>query len=171
MSDPNLTPAPRPVQPMSSATADIKKVKGASQATIDELRSFLGEMKGRSPAEMLGAVAQSKLIRSLVLATLLTFGFLIAATIIPYILRGDDKPPAANSVTLVPVPDRPERPDPATASTPSTEAPAEETPAPADPPPVDDILDTLGIGETKEAPKGVNPLEGGVDDLLDDLDL
>lgn len=64
-------------------TSGVARLKEDSQASMSELRDFLGEMKGKSPTEMLGKVAQSHLARAMFLAIIGLAVFLIVFTVVP----------------------------------------------------------------------------------------
>ena len=76
------------VAPMGSLSRDIKGIKRNSTAVADELVHFMGELRGKSPAEMLGAFAQSTLVRSGIAATFILAAILLLATAIPFALEG-----------------------------------------------------------------------------------
>lgn len=139
---------------LASTKADLRELRGNSQATVQEIQAFLRELKGKSPQEMLGLVASSNLFRSLVLATFLVAGGILLFTAIPYFMA-DEKPPVTENDTE---PTTPEAPEP-TPTAPKTTA-AEET----------DPIESLGIGEELPAPPEVNPLETTGDDFLKDLE-
>ena len=59
-------------QPRAGGIArDLDRLKSDAGATAAEIREFLGQMRGRSPQEMIGLVAESGLTRSMFLATFL----------------------------------------------------------------------------------------------------
>ncbi len=64
-------------------TSGVARLKDDSQASMAELRDFLGEMKGKSATEMLGSVAQSHLARAMFLAVLSMSVFLVVFTVVP----------------------------------------------------------------------------------------
>lgn len=138
---------------MASSKADLRELRDNSRATVGEIQAFLRELKGKSPQEMLGVVAQSGLFRSLVLSTGLVVGGILLFTAIPYFMGSDGKP-APVSEPPIPVE--------APLETPKTVEPAAE-PAP-------DPLSKLGVGEELSAPPNTNPLENKGDDFLKDLE-
>lgn len=138
---------------MASTKADLRELRQNSHATVQEIQSFLRELKGKGPQEMLGVVSASNLFRSLVLSTAIVVGGILLFTAIPYFACGDEKP--------APVPKKP--------------APAEapvKTPKPAEPAaePAPDPLSKLGVGEELSAPPNTNPLDDKGDDFLKDLE-
>jgi hypothetical protein len=150
---PSESSAPKP---LASTTAEIRQLSRNTSATAAELKAFLAEFKGRSPQEMLGLVAASKLVRSLVISTVLVIIGILLFTAIPFFLRGDEAAAAEAAETPVAANKAPEP------------APPEPAPAPESVPEVD--LSKLGVTEEKEAPPDVNPLETKGDDFLDGLE-
>ena len=156
------------VAPMGSLSHDIKGIKRNSTAVADELVHFMGELRGKSPAEMLGAFAQSTLFRSGIAATFILAAILLLATAIPFALEGGGAtenitsqptitPENTNSPATVPV-----TPEVAKSDTNEPSAVILTEPKP--------VADTLGIRETKEGtPSEPNPFET-TDDLLEDLE-
>ena len=156
------------VVPMGSLSRDIKGIKRNSTAVADELVHFMGELRGKSPAEMLGAFAQSTLVRSGIAATFILAAILLLATAIPFALEGGGStenitsqptitPENTNIPATVPV-----TPEVAKSNTnePNAVIPTEPKP----------VADTLGIREAKEGtPSEPNPFETS-DDLLEDLE-
>lgn len=148
---------------------EIHRAKIGTKATAAELREFVQEFHGRSPQEMLGLVAASNLVQATILATVITFIFMAAFTIGPYFLSSPapvaakPTPPAA---APAPAPSASAAPAPVAATSATTAPLAVATgTGPATP----DVLNTLGIGETKVSDPKKNPLEAGGDDLLKDL--
>jgi hypothetical protein len=143
---------------MASTKADLRELRSNSRATVQEIQAFLRELKGKSPQEMLGAVASNSLVRCLFISTAVVAGALILFTAIPYFTADDEpeKPVAEN------VPEKPEPVAPAGKENPN--------PAPETPPEAPDPLSKLGVGEELAAPPGTNPLEDKGDDFLKDLE-
>ncbi len=158
-----MSKSKRPTTPertaLASTHADLRELKGNSSATVQELREFLRELKGRSPQEMLGLVAASSLFRSIVISTALVAGAILLFTAIPYFFGEKETPVPAEEVSTDPEPTPPESTDQPPAET-TTPIPAE----PADP------LSPLGVGEELSAPANENPLENKGDDFLKDLE-
>ena len=80
--DPKTTGAG--LQSMASISRDLKNVKQNSSVTVDELRTFMREMRGKTPREMLGAVAQSSLVFSTLVSSGIIFLLLVVLTVAPY---------------------------------------------------------------------------------------
>lgn len=140
---------------LASTKADLRELRSNSQATVQQIQAFLRELKGKSPQEMLGAVASSSLVRSLFISSAVVAAAILVFTAIPY-FTADEKP--AKPV----VENAPEKDNPAPEAAP-------ETPVP-EAPPEPDPLSKLGVGEELSAPPGTNPLEDKGDDLLKDLE-
>ena len=153
------------VEPIASPKGDFKKLGRNSQAVVGELREFLATLKGKSPKEMMGAVAESGLFQSLLVSTVVMCCLVFALSIIPFYLnqgdgqaeavRGSQGPSAGSSEV---------EPD-----LPSGESSPEPTPVPDRvQTPEQKTADLLGVGEV--ADPNSNPLESSGDDLLDGLD-
>ena len=129
------------------------------QAAAAELREFLAQMRGKSPKEMLGAIASSNLAQSTLIATAAISAAIVAFTVLPFgVKKIFGKSPAPTTIAA-----------PAAAENAPLETPAE----PSLDPDADgkaSAAGTLGIGETKDAPANVNPLESSTDDLLEGLE-
>jgi hypothetical protein len=138
---------------MASTKADLRELRDNSRATVQEIQSFLRELKGKAPQEMLGVVSASGLFRSLVLSTGIVVGGILLFTAIPYFMGGEEKPAPVT-----------EKPAPAEAPV-EAPKPAENTTEPAP-----DPLSKLGVGEEISAPPNTNPLENKGDDFLKDLE-
>ena len=151
---------------------DFQRLQENGSATAAELREFVSQMHGRRPQEVLGLVAQSGLTQGLVLATVLTVAGIGLMTVVPYAWA--QAFPEQKSASAEPASGGGQQAD-AAAAQPQTSAQA--TDAPAVDPTLDepsqankeDVLDKLGIGETKTSDPKTNPLEDKVDDLLKDL--
>ena len=138
---------------MASTNADLRELKTNSNATVRELKEFLSELRGKSPQEMLGVVASSQLFRATILSLGLVTTTLLLLTAIPYFLGEKPAPPAkTESATTAPTTVPPSLTPDAT----GIKAPVELAP--------------LGVDDKLLAPTNTNPLEGGGDDFLKDLE-
>lgn len=161
---------------MASPAQDLKKLRANSAAATGELREFLSRMRGRSAAEVLDCVSSSGLFKGLVSASIAMLVLIAVLTAGPYfwsqIFGGDsgDGAAAVAADSNAPADDAAAETAPAADNAnPAPAAAAAADPlAPTTPPA--GAADTLGIGETKQAPLDVNPLEGSTDDLLKGLD-
>jgi hypothetical protein len=158
-------------RPPRGLVGDIHRARTGAKATAEELRAFVRDFRGRSPQEMLGLVAASNLIQATLLATVITFIFMASFTVGPYMMKKaypvaakTSKKPAA--AAPAPAPSASAAPAPVAATT-ATAAPLPV--ATGTGPATPDVLNTLGIGETKASDPKKNPLEAGADDLLKDL--
>ena len=158
-----------PQPPLAKPHSDLRKLRRNTAATAAELREFLAAMRGKGPREMLGTVATSNLGRSLLQATVGVVAAIVVLTIVPFafdrILAGDE---AAESISE-------SGEAGAGAGGAASGAGADTADTPPEPALDPDFkskrtLDALGIGETREAPLSVNPLEDAGDDLLKDLE-
>jgi len=156
-----------PVRP--GVGGELKQLKSNGSATADELREFIGSLKGKSPQEVLGAVAQSGLTRGIVQATVGFVVVLVVFSVVPY---GYNKMWPANAVTAKTsdADDSAEaelnEQDPVSAAVQPVAA-TDTAPAGAG-----DLPDKLGIGETKVSDPKSNPLDSNpnLDKLLDGVD-
>lgn len=151
-----------PHKPMANIKSDLGKLSRNADASAVELREFLAEMRGKSPREMLGTVATSNLGKSLIQAVGGVVVVIILFTLIPFVFN---KMTASEKST--------EQPQEQALSAPAA-ASANQQSTPAEPPLDPDAkpgkaLDKLGIGESRQAPLSVNPLEDSSDDILKDL--
>lgn len=73
----------------SQRAGEIGRLKAGAQGTMEELHEFLGQMRGKSPQQVLGLVAASGLTMGIVWSTLATFVVLMIFTAGPYFVYGD----------------------------------------------------------------------------------
>lgn len=142
-----------PTPPLVSTRAELRNLRNNSQATVAELKAFLAELKGRSPQEMLGMVAANQLVRATIHSLVLIGAVIAIFTVIPYLTREEPAvktPPVAKETVTPPTP--------------------AEAPATPDVPASPGAIEELGIGEEKQAPPDVNPLDTGTGNFLDELD-
>lgn len=152
--------------PMSSPINDVRKLKANSSASADELMQWLTKMRGKSPQEVLGAVASSGLFKSTVQGA-----FLLATIILVWTAAAwgwDNYVVAEAEVADEPVVEEQTAPEttipdnvanPETAKMPEPDLDAKQK-----------VAEKLGIGEVKEAPVNFNPLDDDDDDLLKELE-
>lgn len=157
------------VEPIASPKGDFKKLGRNSQAVVGELREFLANLKGKSPKEMMGAVAESSLAQSLLISTVMMTILVFALSAIPYLLK-DEQASAEAAEKGTAAEDNPAEqsnaPSGAGESS-SSEAGAVQETAPSKTP-EQKTADILGVGEVADPDS--NPLDSGGDDLLDGLD-
>jgi hypothetical protein len=140
---------------------DLARMKMNSAATIDELREFVGQLKGRNPQEVLGLVAQSGLVKGVLTATCWTLGLIAVFTIGPYFLIAPKEKKTAEKPAPINVPN---------------EAAVDPTKSALDVGSQGGAMTNqekgvklMQLDETKEAPADSNPLEkkSELDNLLD----
>lgn len=141
---------------------DLGRLKQEGTASAREVREFIGRMRGKSPQEVLGAVAQSNLIHGVIVATIGTALVTAVFTVGPYLLR--DKSPGEKPAPAATAETKPAE-QPATAATkvPAPSASPDETA------PDKKILEKLEMDEVKVSDPAANPLENKDDDLLKEL--
>ena len=156
-------------QPAIGGFSDMKRVKESSAASVAELREFLGQLKGRSPQEVMGVVAQSSLVQGIMTATIATGVILLLGTVIPYAwFGGPDAAQAAegNDTTSAAVSSEPSSSD--AGDVVDNEAPADATDSNA--PDLERAAKAMGIDQTKSADPETNPLDNKLDNLLDGIE-
>ena len=150
--------------PVAGIAKDLRRLKTEGAASVDELRQFVGQLKGRSPQEVMGEVAQSDLVRSIVLAAAGCMVLLVVLTIFPYWFRDRSSSattaqPATelDTTSRVPVAVTNETTSPATAS--GTGQPDLKRAA-----------DVMGIGDAAPADSDPERLNDRLEKLLDGID-
>lgn len=145
---------------------DMRRLKTDGSATAGELREFIGRMRGKSTQEVLGVIAQSGLVRSIVVSTL-CFAVLIGIfTVGPYLLKSKGTTASAEPATGSSQPAASEAAAPATTSAPTGDATATAVDG-SQQPDAAAAAAAMGLDETKQAPPDENPLEKNLDNLLD----
>lgn len=146
----------------------MRQVMADGSESLAELRDFMGNLRGKSPQEVLGAVANSSLARSTFVSAIgfvvVIFGFSVVAHYWPgskdKAKAADAQPKTSDKAKDAPAGDAG---TPLTAQSTGAGTPADATQNSGDP-----TLDNLGIGETKATDPKKNPLEDSLDNLLDD---
>ena len=155
------------VKPIASPKRDLKQLGQNSKAVVGELREFLASLKGKSPKEMMGAVAESSLVRSLLISSAV-MSLVFVFSVIPYHLKQMEESAQAAQKESEPPGEKVEDKAAVSAGE-KAEASGEQKQAPATPKtPEQKTADILGVGEV--ADPNANPLDSGGDDLLDGLD-
>ena len=146
---------------------DVKRLQTDGTASVEELREFLAQLKGKSPQEMLGIVAESGLVRGMVTATIGMVAVLFVFTIGPWAygeLAGEPVQPQAASRPATAQDSTPPAPvDPATQAAAAAAAvgdPGTKTSsaAPASQPDLGAATKALGIGEAKSGEPNLDAL-------------
>lgn len=147
-------------KPSGPPAGRIAKLKHDGAASAAELREFLESVKGKSPQEVMGAVATSSLVQSTIIAAGALCLILIGASVIAYALpTQDDGVATKKSVETDNSPNDGNR-DAAEADSNAAGDTAAANEA------ADKALDHLGIRETKQTKPGEDPLNS-LNDLLD----
>ncbi|HJM62532.1 MAG: hypothetical protein CMN05_12485 [Roseibacillus sp.] len=156
-----------PPQPMANPKSELRNLRNSSSATVAELKSFLKQLQGRSPQEMLGIVAASQLFRAICISTIIVLAGGLILTAIPF-AAGAGKPRKEAPSG---------KPGPPSAAEPAIPRPASDLAAPSPPDqeanplvPTAPNLSNLGVTEEKQAPPNKNPLENEKDNFLDGLE-
>ncbi len=89
-------------KPMASLSRDIRNLQSNTSSTTAEVRTFLAEMQGKSPREMLGVIAQSDLVSSLLVSTAIICFLLVAFTGLAFAMGNDEAQPTAASTGSAP---------------------------------------------------------------------
>jgi hypothetical protein len=150
--------------PVAGIAKDLRRLKTEGAASANELRQFIGQLKGRSPQEVMGEVAQSDLFRSIVLAAAGSAVLLVTLTIIPYLLRD------TSSATTTAQPTIEEE-----TSAEAQPAEAGETTSPSAPdgtgqPDLRRAAAAMGIGDAAPPDSDTKPLDDRLEKLLDGID-
>jgi hypothetical protein len=141
-------------------TGDFRNLRTHGGATLEELKEFLGNLRGKSPQEVIGIVSSSMLIQSTLIATGVTIVLMIVFTVGPYLVWGPPEgKPAQTPVVATPVAPAPAPAVAAKAETKSDGTPSSEDAAKA--------VKAMGMDEAKAADPKTNPLEKDFDKLLD----
>lgn len=145
--------------------AEFRQLKEDGGASAAELQEFLGQLKGRSPEEVMGAVAQSGLVQSTLMATVGCAVLLLVFTAVPYVFRDTSvakKEPASTSS------------DAATtnAAAIAETADVEETTTSSTEPDLERAANAMGISGAADADPNSNPLDrdSKLDKLLDGIE-
>jgi len=149
----------------SGMGGDVRRLRESGSESIGELREFLGTLKGKRPHEVMGTIASNSLVRSVIISTVACFVLIMVLTVIPFLLS-DESATAKNKPAKATVGEM-ETSEQAEASTLSEQAASAATQDGQ--PSNDEVMDALGIGETKVAPDDENPLDNNNDleSLLD----
>lgn len=152
-------------QPMvSGPVEEMQRLRGHGAATAAELREFLGQLKGRTPQEVMGIVAQSSLVQGITTATFACGVLLAVFTVVPYAIYGSPKDQQPETVAVAVQPSNEQS---NSAETPEDSSTTTDESAKPD---LAKAADAMGIGETTEADPDKNPLDTKLDSLLDGIE-
>ena len=148
----------------SGIGGEVRRLRESGGASIGELREFLGTLKGKRPHEVMGTIASNSLVRSVIISTVACFALIMVLTIIPFLLKDETvtaKTDGAEAAATV----SGESAEDSESLTQQASNAASQDSGMSD----DEVVDALGIGETKVAPEDENPLDNDNDleNLLD----
>ena len=150
--------------PLQSATGDMRRARSAGAASVQELKAFLQQHRGKSSQELLGELGKSSLFEAMLKSTLGTLVLLGVLTIVPYATQGEPQPKKSKTT---------QKNAAAAASTAATPAPAAAqgtTAATKNGAPngvdLEKAQKVMGLDETRPAPANVNPRDKHLDNLL-----
>ncbi len=145
----------------TGAASSLKRLQRDGGHSLDELREFLGQLRGRSPQEVLGIVTASHLIRAVLQATLGCIIVMAIFTIIPYFIGGKEaaSKPQASPATA--------SPDETTTTNDAATNTTNDSVTPSNDPDPTKAAKALDIDEAKPADPNINPLDKDLDKLLD----
>jgi hypothetical protein len=146
--------------PTLDVTGDFRNLRTHGGATLEELKTFLGNLRGKSPQEVIGIVSSSMLIQSIVIATGVTIVLMVVFTVGPYLVWGPPKGKSAPTPAVA----TPIAPAPALAAAAKAETKSDGTPSSEE---AAKAAKAMGMDEAKTADPKTNPLEKDFDKLLD----
>lgn len=153
-------------QPGGGGTfSNLTRLRKNTSASAAELREFLGQLKGRSPQEVMGVVAQNSLVQGVTTASVACGLLLLVFTIIPYALSGGQAAAEAKQTPAVAV-----SVTETAAATPVAEPTAGDTSLKSKEPDLKRAADAMGIGNSAPADAKTNPLDSKLDKLLDGIE-
>lgn len=147
---------------------EFRQLTEDGSASAAELQEFLSHLRGRSPEEVMGVVAQSGLIRSTLTATVGCVVLLAVFTVVPYALRD-------SAVTAKKDASAPSSNDSATTNADAAPAESEtagssDTTAASNEPDLERAADAMGISGAAEADADTDSLDNKLEKLLDGIE-
>ncbi|MBC7853672.1 MAG: hypothetical protein IAF94_09570 [Pirellulaceae bacterium] len=154
------SPPPKDAPSALDVSGDFRNLRTHGATSLGELKEFLEKLRRKSPQEVIGIVSSSLLIQSVIIATAITFVFMVAFTVGPFLLMEPVKPKPAQTPAASVAPPTTATAAKATATKGEKAAgPSEEDAAKA--------VKAMGMDEAKAADPTTNPLEKDFDKLLD----
>lgn len=143
---------------------EVRKLRESGGASIGELREFLGTLKGKRPHEVMGTIASNSLVRSVIISTIACFALIMVLTIIPFLLKDETATAKTDGAEAAATESGETAEEGESLSQQASNATAQDSEMSDD-----EVVDALGIGETKVAPEDENPLDNDNDleNLLD----
>lgn len=157
-------------QPAVGGLSNMKTVQKNTAASVAELREFLGQLKGRSPQEVMGIVAQSSLVQGIGTALVGTCLLLIVFTVGPYLMYGPPEAQAVDAANTLAEATQQESDDSSPDSASDTTKDADTAAPTSSEPDVERAAQAMGIDEVKDADPDKNPLDSKLDQLLDGIE-
>lgn len=154
-------PSSEPSLPPAGLRRDLKRAREGAFATAAELREFVQNLHGKSPQEVLGAVANSGLAQGVGLATVGTVILMAIFTVGPYLLTPKVQPKSKTAAAVTSEPAAIGNAASAAKTAEKSARPSKDASSNAQ-----QTLEKMGETETKTADPKVNPLDN-LDDLLD----
>lgn len=142
----------------------LKRTRVEAAATAAELRAFIASMKGRSPQEMLGAVAQSSLVRATIEMSVWTLVLITVFTLGPYLLKSKSPKDTTSNQAQKAVAEKAAKP-----AAKADREPSKTEPSQPETPDLQRAAKAMGLDETKTADPKTNPREKDLDSLLDSV--
>ena len=150
----------------SGLRGDLHRARDGAFATSAELREFVHNLRGKSPQEVLGAVANSGLAQGVGLATFGTIVLMAVFTVVPYYVYGGKAAAKAKQAAAVAAAAKAETDAANTAESTATTTEKSAKVSKDASSNAQQTLDKMGESETKQADPKVNPLDN-LDDLLE----
>jgi len=160
----------KPPATSTGIAADVKRLKSDSASTVEEVREFIANLKGRSPQEVLGAVSESGLVQATVQATFFCMVVLVACTVLPWALKSEEPVVAAetgSATTEATDASENAATDPQSETASANAQSGNGAPSSSD---AARAASAMKIDETVVTDPKSNPLDGNLDKLLDGLD-
>jgi cytoskeletal protein RodZ len=152
---------PKDAPSVLDVSGDFRNLRTHGAASLEELKGFLGKLRRKSPQEVIGIVSSSLLIQSIVIATAITFVFMVVFTVGPFLFLGHPQVKAVKTPAAAAAPA-----STAGVATKTTTTKAEKSAGPSEEDTAKAVK-AMGMDETKTADPKANPLEKDFDKLLD----
>ena len=157
--------------PSNEAPADQDPLEAAGQddRQVAEIRKFLERLQERTPQEAIGMSSDGDLVRYLLVAVVASVALAFAGTALPYFWPVDEAATAVKKQTTGAEEGRTATAAPSgdVVANPATTAVTPSGEKIANP---DQVLNSLGVGEAKQADPKKNPLEDNLEKLLDGVE-
>jgi cell division protein FtsN len=166
-------------QPPTSTgiAADMKRLTTDASSTAEEVREFIKNLKGRSPQEVLGAVSESGLVQATIQATIGCVVVLGILSVIPWMMKTEEAVNASEtpdgSAAVAGATGEANSETAASQAGTSSNTTSTDPSSGSDTPTGTDAAraaKAMKIDETVVTDPKKNPLDSGLDKLLDGLD-